>query len=323
LIERSSPNLDDLAIYAEAHYASRSARGALTRLREEFAHRLQRLIINRQFRMNLGYAGDFDHPKTYQEKIQYRKLYGNHAFYAFVADKLRAREYVGAKVGAQHLIPLLGAYDRIQASDFDLLPQQFVVKANHGCKWNRIVLDKSQLDVVDTVRRFNRLCRRRFGWERGERHYNFIQPKILIEQLLLDDSGGLPWDYHFFCFRSAGSFDYYYAIESPMGEAGAVFTKDGEILFVVGLSDDELASHARPPNLPQMVNVATALSADFDFVRVDLYRTANQVWFGELTCTPRAGYSNGPNERVQRLRNAMWQLDGDNQRLYAAGGPMR
>jgi hypothetical protein len=298
------------------------ARGALARVSDEFALRLQRSIINRQFRASFGYQGDFDNPKTYQEKIQYRKLYGNHAFYASVADKLRVRDYVAAKVGAQHLIPLLGAYDRLHASDFDALPRQFIVKANHGCKWNRIVLDKSQLDVVDTVRRFNSLHRRRFGWQLGERHYNFIQPKILIERLLRDDGGGLPWGYQFNCFRSSGGFAYYYGIESPMQDSGAVFTKDGEILFAAGLSERELAAHARPENFPQMVDVAAALSADFDFVRVDLYSIAGQVWFGELTCTPRAGYSNGPNDRVQRLRNALCQLDAGNPRLYIPGNPM-
>jgi hypothetical protein len=206
-------------------------------------------------------------------------------------------------------------------SDFDPLPQQFIVKANHGSKWNRVVLDKSKLDAEDTVRYFNKLCRRRYGWKAGERHYNYIRPKIIIERLLRADSGGPPWDYNFFCFHGPSGFDYYYTIESPAdATAGAIIAKDGEILFVSKLSEQELATHARPANLSEMVDAANALSADFDFVRVDLYRAEDKVYFGELTCTPRAGYSKGPSERVQRMRDEMWHLAADNGQLYAAAG---
>src|SRR5580698_7184009 len=111
----------------------------LARLREWFAFNAQRQLISLRFRKNLGYAGDFENPRTYQEKVQFRKLYGNHTFYASVSDKYQLRKYVAAKVGDRHLIPLLGAYDRLNKSLFDALPQQFIIKANHGCKWHQIV----------------------------------------------------------------------------------------------------------------------------------------------------------------------------------------
>jgi len=156
----------------------------LDRLIEWFVFRAQRRMISWRFKASLGYAGDFENPKSHQEKVQFRKLYGNHAFYALVADKYRVRSYVAAKVGDQHLIPLLGAYERLHKSVFDKLPEQFIIKANHGCKWHQVVYDKRKLDIDKTVRRFNELCKRCFGWISGERHYSFIQPKIVIEQLL-------------------------------------------------------------------------------------------------------------------------------------------
>lgn len=240
-----------------------------------------------------------------------------------MADKFLVREYVAKKVGSQHLIPLLGAYDRIQPSDFGPLPQQFIVKANHGCSWNQIVLDKSQLDVGATVRRFNRLCRRRFGWKRAERHYNFIRPKVVIEQLLRDDGCGPPWEYNFFCFHGPNGFDWYYTVLSPTDHgAWAIIGKDGRTLAAARLSDQELAAHARPSRFARMVEVAEALSSDFDFVRVDLYCVQDEVWFGELTCTPRAGYVKTTNQPLQQMRDAMWHLDAGNPRLYVPGNPM-
>jgi hypothetical protein len=163
----------------------------------------QRRHISRQFYQIMGHGGDFENPKSFQEKIQFRKLYGNHEFYALVADKYRARAYVASKVGEQHLIPLLGAYDRLNKSLFDALPNQFIIKANHGCKWHKIVLDKATLDVAKTVRWFNILIWRRYGRIDGERHYDFIPRKIVIEELLQGPLGGSPWDYCFFCYHDA------------------------------------------------------------------------------------------------------------------------
>ncbi len=284
------------------------------RMIEWFVFNAQRDRIRRQFFANLGYAGDFENPTTYQEKVQFRKLYGNHAFYALVADKYRVRNYVASRVGEQHLIPLLGAYTRLEQSIFEALPQQFIIKANHGCKWNEIVYDKRTLDIQNTCRRFNRLCKRRYGWDAGERHYNFIPPMIVIEELLRDDDGGLPWDYSFFCYREPNRFDYTISIGSPDGRT-AGFEKDWTPL-ASKIPAAELEKHMKPANFAVMVQVATTLSADFDFVRVDLYSVGDKVYFGELTCTPHQGYGVIENKFRQKICDDLWQLDSGNPLLY-------
>ena len=283
-------------------------------LMERLLLHAQRRRISRQFLASNGYAGDFENPRTAQEKIQYRKLYGNHEFYAYVADKYRVREYVATKAGAQHLIPLLGVYDRLQPSDFDRLPARFIIKANHGCKWHRVVRDKSQLDVAATARYFNRMRWRRYGWIACERHYNFIPPKTVIEELLEDDYGGLPWDYSFFCYHGPSGFDFNYGVVSPEGLA-ATFAKDGS-LYYGDLSAAELERRRRPANFDAMLKVAETLSADFDFVRVDLYSVQGKVYFGELTLTPHQGYGLITLAPLQKMRDEMWQLAADNPRLY-------
>jgi hypothetical protein len=289
----------------------------LDRLIEWLVLKAQRRMIRRQFKASLGYAGDFENPKTYQEKIQFRKLYGNHAFYALVADKYRVRSYVASKVGHKHLVPLLGVYDRLHKSVFDKLPEQFIIKANHGCKWHQIVYDKSKLDIDETVHRFNKLCKRHFGWSTAERHYSFIQPKIVIEELLRGPRGGPPWDYSFFCYRGPGGFDYNFSIVAPDGHSVAAFDKDWRLLDS-NMPQHELAPHLKPANFEVMLQVARDLSADFDFVRVDLYAVEDKVYFGELTCTPAAGYAVISNKERQKMRDEMWHLDAGNRLLYRA-----
>ena len=276
--------------------------------------RVQRRKISRQFAAALGYEGNFESPRTWQEKIQFRKLYGNHSFYALVADKYRVRDYVASKTGQEHLVPLYGAYDRLDKSAFDALPQKFIIKANHGCKWHEIVYDKSTLDVDKTIRHFNKLCRQRYGRVAGERHYDFIPPKIVIEELLPGPGGGSPWDYCFFCYHGPRGFDWYFAIVAPDGRAAA-FEKDWRVLLC-NLPEAELAPHLKPANFDAMVEVARKLSADFDFVRVDLYTVDGRIYFGELTCTPHQGYVVFASEARQKFLDELWHLDVGNPLLY-------
>lgn len=278
--------------------------------------RVQRMRVRRQFRRHMGYDGNFENPRSHQEKVQFRKLYGNHRFYAFVADKYRVRQYVASRIDEKYLVPLLAVHDRLTPQSFESLPSRFIIKANHGCKWHQVVRDKGSLDIPATVRRFNKYVRARYGRDSGERHYSFIKPKIVIEQLLEGNTGGCPWDYSFFCYNSSSGFDYSYAIVAPDGR-GAAFTRTGELL-VSRIPAEELAPHLNPANFEEMVRVARALSVDFDFVRVDLYSVGNKIYFGELTCTPHQGYGIIAEPKRQKMRDEMWELDAYNPRLYNA-----
>ncbi len=97
----------------------------------------------------------------------------------------------------------------------------------------------------------------------------------------------------------------------------AAFKKDWTLLES-RLSERELALHSRPENFDTMVHVAKDLSADFDFVRVDLYTVDGKVYFGELTCTPNRGFGLIDNQERQRMRDEMWHLDAENPLLYRA-----
>ena len=290
--------------------------GLLSGAIESAAFRLQHRRIRHQFRQALGYEGDFENPRSYQEKVQFRKLYGNHELYARVADKFRVRDYVAARVGDPYLVPLLAVHSRLTPRSFEPLPDRFIIKATHGCKWNQVVRDRRELDVDATVRRFNKYARARYGHATGERHYAFIHPRIVIEELLQGPAGGGPWDYSFFAYNGPRGYDYSYAIAAPDGRA-ASFTREGELLESA-IPEQELAPHLQPATFTEMVEVARALCAGFDFVRVDLYSVGPKVYFGELTCTPHQGYTKINNPRCQRLRDEMWQLDAYNPQLYRA-----
>lgn len=271
--------------------------------------------IRHRFRRGFGRPLEETDPHDHVDKINYRKLYGNHAVYAFLADKYRVREFVRERVGDRYLIPLLGVYDRLTPAIFESLPDRFIIKANHGCKWHQIVTDKSRLDVVATVRRFNGLLRRRYGRASGEYHYRLIPPRIVIEELL-DDGFGPPVDYDFFCFHDGDRFDHGLAVVMPDGKRFAHFAEDGSVAEAT-CSAEELARVADPPKFAEMLDVAERLSRGFDFLRIDLYNVAGRIYFGEVTCTPAGGTYRPIKNRARAERYArLWKLDRGNPLLY-------
>jgi hypothetical protein len=288
----------------------------LQRIPPGLSRYLIRLWTRKLFRGTHRYVADLRNPKNYEEKIHYRKIYGNDLFYAKVADKYRAREYVTEKVGEGILIPLIGVYDRLTERIFEDLPHRFIIKTNHGCKWHRIVADKSNMDIGETLRYFNRMVKKRYGWRRGEIYYDFIKPKIIIEELLLED-GQLPWNYNFFCYNGSNGFDYSVAVASPDSLFRGRFDRDWNV-WDSNLTEAMTARYGRPKNFERMVEIARLLSADFDFVRVDLYNIDGCIYFGELTCTSGAGLlpSQDLDPFVKEMRNNMWEVDFENRLLY-------
>lgn len=276
--------------------------------------RIRRAKLKKKFKKVRGYDGNFENPSYYEEKIQFRKLYGNHEFYALVADKYKVRQYVADRVGERYLIPLLGVYEKLTPEIFQDLPERFIIKANHGCKWNRIVFDKNQADLTELIDYFNGKMKQKFSSFTYEKHYEFIEPRIVIEALLLD-RGEIPWDYNIFCYNGPKGFDCALSLASPDLSASGHFDKHWNV-WESTLSQEQAERYVNPKNFSEMIEVARALSADFDFVRVDLYNIDGKIYFGELTCTPASGLGGKISEFRSKMRSEMWELDRNNTLLY-------
>lgn len=90
-----------------------------------------RKYLEKLFPISLGYPLDLDNPKTYNEKIQWLKLYNKNPLYTTLVDKYAVKEWVVNKIGAQYVIPTLGVWDNANDIDFKALPNQFVLKTTH------------------------------------------------------------------------------------------------------------------------------------------------------------------------------------------------
>ena len=234
---------------------------------------------------------NLEHPRTYNEKVQWLKLHDTTPLKTQLSDKYMVRQWVSEKIGEKYLIPLLGVWDSFDEIDFDMLPNQFVLKANHGCGWLVIVKNKSKFDKMAAKKKFDVWMNANFAYCAGlELQYRDIKPRIIAEQYLEDKSGGLA-DYKFYCFESKP-----YCVDHLTNR----FSKKGYRAVMYDLnwkptSWTNDANHEpgdvtkKPDNFDEMVHAAAMLCAGFHHVRIDFYNVNGQMYFGEMTFTSASG----------------------------------
>ncbi len=228
------------------------------------------------------------HPQTFNEKIQYLKLYElpKNPLAAICADKYAVREYVQEKGCGTYLNDLIGVWDRAEEIPWDSLPNQFAIKCNHGCTYNIICGDKKSLDIRQTAKKLNRWLKEDFYLNNAELHYKHIPRKIICEKYL----GDKILDYKFFCFH--GEPRYLYISQGLMHVDLKIgfFHFDGSVAPFHRMDYPALdIPIAMPENVPEMLDVCRRLSSDFKFARIDLFSIEGRIYFSEITLTPAAG----------------------------------
>lgn len=244
----------------------------------------------RLYREAFGRELDLEHPVTLNEKLMWLKLnrYGSDPLVAQCADKYAAREYVKDVGCGEILNDLYHVWENLGQINWDKLPQQFVLKCNHGCGYNWICPDKDKLDIGACKKMLAKWMRRDFWRFSSELQYRTIPKRIICEKLLCE--GSAPTDYKFYCFHGV-PVCVLVCCEREKGRPKFYFfdcqwnfmpiTKDGK-------KEPSHFTLPKPKHFDKMVEYARRLSRPFPFVRVDLYETNGAVVFGELTFTPAA-----------------------------------
>lgn len=251
-----------------------------------------RMFMRIQHRRLIGRWPKMRRPVAYNESILLRCLHPDMRWVA-LTDKLTVRAYVRQKVGEAHLIPLIAAPERFTREVFEALPDAFVMKANHGCAFVKVVREKSQTSFEELNALAEKWLSIDFSRSSRERHYRFIKPRLYFEQLLLDETGKIPSDLklHIFGGRPEGPRIYTMVVADRFGDVhGDLYDEHWNRMNVsFGPYTPSAASVPRPRNWPEIERVAKRLAEDFAYVRVDLYSVGDKVYFGELTFTPGAG----------------------------------
>ncbi len=244
-------------------------------------------------------------PKTFNEKIQWLKIYDNKPEKSELTDKVLVRDWVKRYIGEKYLKPVLWIGDKFEDIPFESLPNSFIIKCNHGCKWHVVIKDKQKfcnnekLFEVIKVQINGWLLQSFFGWSDFETQYKAIIPKILIEELLLDDSARKIRNW---CFNGQ---PYYTQVTQMSGK----FEHVEIATFDINLNSADVCFEPQyvPMNLEaddkvkESFEMSKILSKKFKLVRVDWMNFKGKLYFEEMTFTPYSGFLKLDNKLQKKL----------------------
>jgi len=279
-----------------------------------------RSIVEAQFKQVYGRLPDLVNPLTFDEKIQWYKLYYRRSIMTDLADKYKVRQYVTEK-GLGHILnELYGVYAHFEDIPFDALPEAFVMKANHGSGWNIICKSKAKLDMKNARAKLNRwLCKNHYLSGR-EWAYKHIEPMIICERYLENEEFGELIDYKFYCY--GGVPEVIFVCCGRFGPEGVRYDAyDMSWNRIPACKGKPVAglNLPKPPNFEAMRDIAITLSEGFPFIRVDLYSVQGRIYFSELTFYPDNGLVPFSPDHYNRFFGDFFKLPG-NDRVQSVAG---
>lgn len=247
---------------------------------------------------------DLENPQTYNEKLQWLKLYNRHPEYTKMVDKYAVKAYVASVIGSEYIIPTYGVWEHFDDIDFQLLPEQFVLKCTHGSGDVVICKDKCQLNLKEARIKLERSLRTDYYKISREWPYKNVKPQIIAEKYLEDDlpvderagASVVPediglTDYKIYCFNGEAKMlliasDRFSERETKFD----YFDKDFHRLDFDWTHPRSDTIPKKPKQFDEMFALAEKLSKDIAHVRVDFYETGGKIYFGELTFFHASGF---------------------------------
>ena len=272
-----------------------------------YNHYSDKKYIEKLFYLSIGKFLNLDNPKTFNEKLQWLKLYNQNPKYTKYVDKYLVREYVKSEIGDQYLIPILGVWKSPEQINFDKLPNQFVLKCNHNSGLGMYICkDKNMLTNVDIMHIRQGLCKglkQNYYLTGREWPYKNVPRKIIAEKYLIDHKNMALFDYKVHVFNGRAKFILVCSNRfSSTGVREDFYDREWNHLEIKRpLIPNSEKKIAKPHNLELMLVLAEKLAKDIPFVRVDFYEVDGQLKFGEMTFFPASGF--------ERFEPEYWDIE--------------
>ncbi len=261
-----------------------------------------------QFKQNMGYDLNLSQVHSFTEKIQWLKIYDATMLKTFCADKVSIHDYCKYKLGKDICIPIIATYNHPQEIQWGKLPNRFVIKCNHGSGYNNVVHDKATLNISKATQTIMKWLQEDYGRRGCELHYSLIPKKILIEEFKSNNGFRDLIDYKCYCFNGVPKF-WQVITDRNTNEMKSHYDIDWKYAPQYDqTSYKSLDGISKPPQYQDMLNIATKLSEDFKFVRVDFYIIDSQVFLGELTFTPVNGFIKYKQQTTDKMLGECLQL---------------
>lgn len=266
----------------------------------------------RIFKKNTGKDLNLTAPTSFNEKIQWLKLYDNSELKTKLTDKIAVRAWIAEKIGTKYLKHIFGIWNSFEDINYEQLPSSFVLKTNHGSRMNYVVKDKQKFlenDIQEAKKQFNVWLNTNYAYQSGfELQYKNIPPKIYAEEFINSDYNDIVEDYEFYCFNGEPKL-LMYSSKKDNDYKSSMFDNDFNRLPFRPFPDEEPVELTLSPSILKMREMSKILSKNFKFVRVDFMCVKHnnisqpnlvdsekyndyveEILFTEMTFSPRSGY---------------------------------
>ena len=244
-------------------------------------------------------------PKTFNEKIQWLKLYDRQSEYTTMVDKYEVKEYIKKIVKDKDLyvIKTLGVYNSFDEIDFNKLPKQFVIKCTHDSGGVVVVKDKDKLDKVAAREKIENSLKCNYYWKGREWPYKNVKPRVIVEEYMEDKKLHELRDYKFFVF--SGKMELMFVASNRQGEGDTYFDfydRDFNHLDIINGHPNNPKTPSKPKNYEKMILLAEKIAGNKPQVRIDFYEINGVLYFGEITFYHWGGFVRWePEEWNQKL----------------------
>ncbi len=242
-------------------------------------------MLKKLYKNAMGKDLNLENPTTYNEKIQWLKLYNRKSEYTMMVDKYEVKRYVANLIGEEYIIPTLGVWDKFDDIDFDSLPNQFVLKCTHDSGGLVICRDKSKFDKKAVRKRIEKSLKYNYYWSRREWPYKNVKPRIIAEAYMEDSKTQELRDYKFFAFDGRVKALFIASDRSNPTEE-TKFDFFDACFNHLPLTNGHLNATVlpeKPQNFELMKDLSAKLSEGIPHARIDFYEVDGKVYFGEIT----------------------------------------
>jgi hypothetical protein len=262
----------------------------------------------------MGKKLNLNNPQTYNEKLQWLKLFDRKPEYTQMVDKATAKDYVAKIIGNEYIIPTLGVWEKFEDIDFEKLPDQFVLKTTHDSGGVVVCKDKKTFDIKSVSDKINKRLQINAFYILREWPYKNVKPRIIVEKFLANSNNEELLDYKFYCFNGE--------VKCVLVCSNRDAAKKNLCLDFYDMDWKRLPfkfikyannqiSFPKPYNYELMLEFSKKLSLNIPHIRVDFYEVDGHLYFGELTFTTTSGYSDySPN--VWNYKLGSWITLQDN-----------
>lgn len=248
------------------------------------------IYLKLMYKYRIGKKLNLKNPKTFNEKLQWLKLYNRNPAYVQMVDKYEAKKYVASIIGEEYIIPTLGVWDKFDDIDFTILPNKFVLKCTHDSGGVVICKEKNNFNIEEARKKINKHMKINYYYHSREWPYKNVKPRIIAEQYMKDENNEELLDFKFMCFNGIVKMSFVCSNRK---------SKDGLNVDFYDLNWNKMPFQRhyqnskneikKPKNYELMIELAEKLSKEIPFVRADFYEINGKVYFGELTFFPGAG----------------------------------